>query len=85
MKVIVEEVDGEGLESLLGKTVTIFCGIYIYTGKLIGVNDTCIKLTEAKIVYETGDFKTKDWKDAQSLPHDWYIQRQAIESFGVLK
>ena len=85
MKCLVKEVEGEGLESLLGQVVTIFCGVYIYTGKLVGVNDSCIKLTDAKIVYETGPFNTKDWKDAQSLPHDWYVQRQAIESFGLLK
>jgi hypothetical protein len=85
MKCLVVEKEGEGLESLLGQTVTVFCGIYIYTGKLVGVNDTCIKLTEAKIVYETGPLTGKDWKDAQSLPGDWYVQRQSIESFGLLK
>ncbi len=85
MKVLVEEREGEGLDSLLGKTVTLFCGLYIYTGKLVGVNDTCVKLGDAKIVYETGAFTTKDWKDAQALPGDWYVQRLAIESFGVLK
>jgi len=54
MKVLVGEVDNEGLVSLLGKSVTLWCGIYIYTGKLIGVNDDTVKLADAKIVYETG-------------------------------
>lgn len=85
MKVLVTEKEGEGLEGLLGQTVTLFCGVYIYTGKLVGVNDTCVKLTSAKIVYETGSFTSKDWKDAQPLPFDWYVQVQSIESFGVLK
>ena len=85
MKVVVQEVDGEGLDSLMGKNVTLFCMNYIYTGKLVGVNDTCVKLSDAKIVYETGPLNTKDWKDAQPLPQDWYVQRCAIESFGVLK
>lgn len=85
MKKIVTEVEGEGLVKLLGEVVTLFCLNYIYTGKLVGVNDTCIKLSDAKIVYETGAFNTKDWKDAQALPSDWYVQRQSIESFGVLK
>ena len=87
MKVLKEAVivDGEGLESLLGERVTVYCSAYIYTGKLIGVNVTCIKLSDAAIVYETGSFNTKDWKDAQELPHDWYIQSSSIESFGILK
>lgn len=85
MKVIVDEIEGEGLISLLGKTVTIFCMNYIYTGKLVGVNDTCVKLDGSKIVYETGPLNDKTWKDAQSLPGVWYVQTAAIESFGILK
>jgi hypothetical protein len=85
MKVLVQEVDGEGLESFLGKTVTLFCGVYIYTGKCVGVNDTCIKLENAAIVYETGSFSEAKWKDAQKLPGNWYVARQAIESFGFMK
>ena len=85
MKKIVEEVSGEGLQKLLGERVTLFCLNYIYTGKLIGVNETCVLLTEAAIVYETGELNSKTWKDAQALPHDWYVQISAVESFGVLK
>jgi len=85
MKMLVDVKEQEGLESLLGKTVTLFGQIYIYTGELIGVNETCVKLRGAKIVYETGALDTKDWKDAQALPNDWYVQRNAIESFGILK
>ena len=85
MRKIVEEVSGEGLDALLGERVTIYCMNYIYTGKLIGVNDTCVKLTHAAIVYETGAFSEPAWKDAQELPHDWYVQTDSIESFGLLK
>lgn len=85
MKKIVEDVTGEGLQKLLGERITLFCLNYIYTGKLMGVNDTCVLLTDAAIVYETGELNTKAWKDAQALPHDWYVQLSAIESFGVLK
>ena len=85
MRKIVEDVIGEGLEKLLGERVTVFCGNYIYTGKLMGVNTSCILLHEAAVVYETGAFNTKDWKDAQSLPGPWYVQMAWIESFGVLK
>lgn len=85
MKKIVNEVQGEGLEKLLGERVTLFCMNYIYTGVLTGVNETCVLLTDAAIVYETGAFIEQKWKDAQKLPHDWYVQTASIESFGKLK
>ena len=85
MKMIVENSATEGLDLLLGETVTLFCQIYIYTGKLIGVNKTYVKLSDAAVVYETGEFTNKSWKDAQKLPNDWYVQKNAIESFGKLK
>ncbi len=81
----VTEVEGEGLTALLGETVTLFCLNYIYTGKLTGVNSSCVLLADASIVYETGAFADKSWKDAQRLPNDIYIQTNAIESFTVLK
>jgi hypothetical protein len=84
--VTVEEIEGEGLEALLGENVLIFSMNYIYTGKLVGVNEKFIKLEDAKIVYETGPFTDKKYKDAQSLPtKDWYIQLTSIESFGIGK
>ena len=79
------EVDEEGFEALLGQTITCFCAVYIYTGKLVGVNTTCIKLESPKIVYETGAFNEKGWKDAQALPNEIYLQIAMIESFGVVK
>ena len=85
MKKIVETVDGEGLEKLMGECVTLFCANYIYTGKLTGVNESCVLLTDAAIVYETGPFSDKKWKDAQELPDSWYVQIGCIESFGKLK
>jgi hypothetical protein len=81
----VVEVPNEGLISLLGEVVTFFCLNYIYTGTLAGVNETCVLLENPKIVYETGAFTTPTWKDAQSLPHSFYIQTAAIEAFGKVK
>lgn len=81
----VKEVEGEGLVGLMGQRVTLFCAAYIYTGKLVGVNDTFVKLEDPSIVYETGPLTTPTWQDAQKLPRDWYIQTGMIESFGVLK
>lgn len=85
MKKIITEVEGEGLVALLGERVTLFCMNYIYAGKLAGVNETCVLLEDASIVYETGAFTEAKWKDAQALPNKWYVQTSAIESFGVLK
>lgn len=86
MKKIVEDVGGEGLEKLLGEQVTLFCAVYIYAGKLLGVNDDCVLLGDPKIVYETGEFTDKQWKDAQSLGvAEWYVAKGMVESFGKLK
>ena len=86
MKVVIDEVSGEGLESFLGKEIALYCVNYIYAGTLVGVNDTCVKLTDAHIVYETGPFDECGWKDAQALPGDThYVQLVAVESFGGVK
>lgn len=77
------EVSGEGLEALLGKNIEVFCGNYIYAGKLVGVNSTCIKLENPHLVYETGAFLDKKYKDAQHMGcKERYLQTSFIESFG---
>jgi len=77
------EVDGEGLKALMGEQVLLMCANYFYAGKLVGVNDTCVKLEEPSIVYDTGSFSSDSWSDAQRLHADeWYVQLSAIESFG---
>lgn len=79
----VEEVEGEGLIGLMGETVMLMCLNYIYAGKLVGVNDSFVQLENAHIVYETGPFTDKYYKDAQKLSHDiFYISSSSIESFG---
>ena len=85
MKKLIEEVKCEGLEMLLGERVTLFCARYIYTGKLIGVNDSYVKLEDCGIVYETGALDNNKWQNYQKLPKEWYIEIHAIESFGILK
>ena len=86
MKRLIECEEKEGLEKLLGETITVFCMNYIYTGVLIGLNETCLLLKDPSIVYETGDFKNKTWKDAQRLPEKhWYVMLSSIESFGIMK
>lgn len=78
----VVEVEGEGLEALLGKNVLLMCACYFYTGVLVGVNEKFVKLDNPKIVYETGAWTAASWNDAQPLgeePH--YVMVQSIESF----
>lgn len=84
MKTIIETSDG--LEALLGCRVLIMTAGYFYEGKLIGVNKTCIKLDEAKIVYSTGPWTDKEYSDIQKLhKKEWYVQTGLIESFGLSK
>lgn len=79
----IQEVDGEGMEALIGQKVTFFSLNYIYCGKLIGVNETDLIIEDAHLVYETGDFKEKGFKDAQKLADTWRLRLSAIESYGV--
>ena len=77
----VVEVANEGLVSLLNENVLIMCMNYFYFGKLTGVNDTCIKLEKAHIIYETGSFSDKNFKDKQFVSDELYVQTSSIESF----
>ena len=84
MRKLIEDKE-DGLISLLGEKVTLMCVNYFYTGILEGVNETCVKLKDPSIVYETGAWNEPRWKDIQALPNDIYVQISAIESFGILK
>lgn len=78
----VQEIDGEGLESLMGEQVILFCGNYFWAGKLVGVNEVTVLLDAAGIVYETGDFSAKSWKDFQKIGQQVYVMIQHIEAFA---
>ncbi len=81
-----EELDESGLESLLGKKVTLLCMNYFYTGVLTGVNEDSVCLTEASIVYETGAWDKATYSDVQKLPcKELFVRIPAIEAYGVLK
>ena len=73
MKRICETTDG-GFDPMLGEKICVFCSVYIYTGILVGVNETHVELDEAKIVYETGSLAEGKWIDAQLLPGLWRVQ-----------
>jgi hypothetical protein len=82
----ITEVEGEGLTSLLGQDVILFCLDRIYTGKLSGVSDSDVLLEDAEIandsahvVYQVvGRFTVK-------LPNAIYVRTSAIESYTILK
>jgi hypothetical protein len=78
---IIED-ENEGLFSLMGQQVILFCMNYIYAGKLIGVNDTCVLLENGGVVYETGPFGDLKWKDFQKVAEKFYVQKDSIESFA---
>lgn len=84
MKRIVETEDG-GFEALLNEKICLFCGVYIYTGVLAGVNSDHLELAQPRVVYETGELTSGDWKDAQPLPSPWRVMTASIESWGVAK
>ena len=77
----VVEVEGEGLVSLLGEPVILFCMNYFYAGTLTGVNSDCVLLKDGGIVYETGNFSDSHWKDFQKIG-DLYIRISSIEAFA---
>lgn len=83
MKKLVDE-PNEGLVSLIGQVVTLFCANYFYTGKLVGVNEKDVLLANPGIVYETGEWNEDSWGDYKSLEIDkLYIRIDFIESYGV--
>ena len=85
MKTVVQtiEVEKEGIAAFLGEKITIYCFNYIYAGTMVGLNDSCLKLSakDAAIVYETGPLTAEKFKDAQLCGRDRYVMLHSIESF----
>lgn len=72
-------------DDYIGKTVMFMCVNYFYEGTVVGVTKDTIVLDDASIVYETGDWKEKNYSDIQKLPSLIHVQKHAIESFGLYK
>lgn len=71
-----------GLITLMDKTVLLMCMNYNYYGKLTGVNGSEVELENCYIVYETGEWSSKTWKDAQKIPSKTvYVKTTAIECY----
>lgn len=79
------DVPDEGLISLLGKRVMLFCMRFHYAGVLEGVNESCVKLSNAQIVLDTGLFSNNRFADAQ-VPYkaEFYVQISSIQMFVEL-
>lgn len=84
MKKIIEQVDSEGLEKLLGENVMVLCMNYFYHGKLTGVNENDILLTDARIVFDSGSWEENGFDESERLPNPLYVRVAAIESYLVL-
>ena len=79
----VEEVEGEGLVGMMGERVFLMCATYFYSGVLVGVNDSFVKLDDCHIVYSTGEWSAKQWANAQRIGNGHYIMLGAVESFRL--
>ena len=78
------EVQGDGLESLLGEMVQLWCLNYIYSGKLIGVNTNDVVLEDAVVVYETGKMTDKQFKFAEPVASkELFVRTAVIESYSL--
>ncbi len=72
-------------ESLMGETVCVYSLNYIYSGVLSGVNGNTVMLTDAEIVYDTGEHNAKKWLNASKLPcKELFLSTSTIEAFFKL-
>ena len=83
MKKLLIEDENDGLVAFMGKRVLLMCSNYFYAGDLVSLSDTDVKLDNASLVYETGDWNAPNYKDAQVLPSPWYVRLSFVESFGI--
>lgn len=82
----IQEETGPGLEAYLGQPILLMCQNYIYTGTLYGVFDDFVLLVDPVIVYETGGWSDKGYKNAEKLHAKyWRVMRSSIESYGCGK
>lgn len=73
-----------GYAALVGQKVLIVTTTYIYYGTLETVNCDTLTLSNPHLVYETGNFSSKKFTDAQSLcASTWTISIGHIESAGT--
>lgn len=70
------------MEELEGETYLFQCARYIYHGRVEAVNSEYIELSDAGVVFETGDYSNSNPENRQKLPNGKiFVLRQAVESF----
>ena len=79
-------IEVESLNDFVGKKLAFQCARYIYFGKVKKVNETFIELSDAEIVYDTGEWSNAEASDAQKSPKGIiYVMRQSIECITPTK
>lgn len=72
------------LEQFVGQYVALWCGVYIYAGKLVAISDNFVQLSDAGVVYDTGPLTGQSFRDFQRLPGgSWLASLRSIESAGL--
>lgn len=79
MRKIIDD-NEDGLTALLGERVTVRCSNYTYAGLLDGVNDICMRLDDASMVFETGDVSKPGYATAERIPKPVYLMLGTVES-----
>lgn len=75
-----------GLNLHFGKRVMLFGSKYIYTGRVVGVNEEVVRLQDAQIVQTTGPYRERGYHDEQKLPsNEWSVLLSSLESYGVIE
>ena len=72
----------EALMSLTGEYVWLWAINYVYAGILVDCSSTDVRLEEATLVLESGEFKNNDFKEFEVLPFPVHVRTAAIESFS---
>lgn len=68
-----------------GQSVTLWCGVYIYHGDVERVEDGFVVLSNAYVVYGTGDLGDgRKFSEVERINDEWFVNVQFIESFGVM-
>lgn len=76
-----EVIEVESFDDFVGKKLAFQCARYIYFGKVEKVNSVFIELSDAQIIFDTGDFLNNKADDAQNLPKEKvFLMRQSIET-----
>jgi len=73
------------LEDLKGEQVTLWGGVFIYTGIVNRVENCFCVLNNASVVYSTGSLNDgKKFSEVEQVGDEWYVNIYHIESCGIM-